>query len=274
MKKFDLAIALRVYPGISKVPPLYPNNKFKLIELCFDSFVKFLGNVKPYIWIILDACPENYQEIFAKYNHLNVEFIKVSKIGNAKTFELQLNILLEQTKSDILYFAEDDYYYLPNKMIYMLDFLENHRNAHFISPYDHPDYYNLDLHFDFKSEQKIENNVTWHKRASTTMTFLTHKNILKETERIFRSYTQNNWDSSMWLSLSKYRVNTIKFALKSLLSNKYYSKIILKAWYYNLFQILFGKQYNLWVPTPSFSTHMDSSHLAPNIDWKNIFQHI
>lgn len=273
MKKYDLAIALRVYPGISKLPPVYSNNKYKLVEFCFESFVKFLGDIKPYIWIILDGCPEEYKKIFTKHPELDLEFIEVNKIGNAKTFELQLDKLLEQNKSEIIYFAEDDYFYLPNKMSNMLDFINN-TNAHFLSPYDHPDYYNLELHNNFKSEQKIEKNVIWNTRASTTMTFMTQKSILKKTEKVFRTYAKNNWDSSLWLSLTKHRVNSVKFAFRSFLKNKYYAKIILKAWYYNLFQILSAEKYNLWVPTPSFSTHMDSSHLAPKIDWKNIFQHI
>lgn len=273
MKKYDLAIALRVYPGISKLPPIYSNNKYKLVELCFDSFVKFLGDIKPYIWIILDGCPAEYKKIFTKHPELDLEFIEVNKIGNAKTFELQLDKLLEQTKSEIIYFAEDDYFYLPNKMSDMLDFINN-TNAHFLSPYDHPDYYNLELHSNFKSEQKIEKNIIWNTRASTTMTFMIKKSVLKKTEKVFRTYAKNNWDSSLWLSLTKHRVNSVKFAFQSFLKNKYYAKIILKAWYYNLFQILSAEKYNLWVPSPSFSTHMDSSHLAPNIDWKNIFQHI
>ncbi len=274
MKKYDLAVAYRVYPGISKVPPIYSEDKFKLVDFCFSSFVKFLGDVEPYLWIILDGCPENYKEIFIKHSKFDMEFIEVNQIGNAKTFELQLQILLEQVNSELIYFAEDDYFYLPNKMKYMIDFMQKIKHSHFISPYDHPDYYNLILHKDRESDEIQVNETKWNLRASTTMTFMTSKVILKETEKVFRTYIRNNWDSSLWLSLTKHRVNSLNFALKSFISNTYYSKIILKSWYYTPFQILFGKKYNLFAPTPSLATHLDSQHLAPSINWNNIFQYI
>ena len=46
----DLAIAYRIYPGISKIPPIYSDDKFKLSELCLRSFKQSLGGLRVKIW--------------------------------------------------------------------------------------------------------------------------------------------------------------------------------------------------------------------------------
>ena len=42
-KKYDLTVAYRIYPKISRSPAIYRNDKFKLSEFCLKSFKDSLG---------------------------------------------------------------------------------------------------------------------------------------------------------------------------------------------------------------------------------------
>lgn len=61
---YDLVVAYRVYPGIAKIPPVYANDKLKLVELCFKSFVLSLADLKVKIYVLLDGCPMSMRMFF------------------------------------------------------------------------------------------------------------------------------------------------------------------------------------------------------------------
>lgn len=258
----DLVVAYRVYPGVSKVPPVFYNDKYKLARLCLESFKESLRDLDVEIYAILDSCPEEYARLFEEY-FPNTHFIRLDDAGNQATFKCQIEVLLKQKESDIIYFAEDDYFYLPDRFREMLKFLEED-DVHFITPYDHLDYYNHPLHKHERYTRKC-GNIEWRTVASTCLTFLTTKKVLKETENIMETYVKGNFDASLWISLTKINTNPIN-ALKALDM----IPIIGAAWIYCWKQILFGKRYLLWAPRPSIATHMENTKIAPSVDWENI----
>ena len=137
----NLSVAYRVYPGVSKTPIVHPTNKLLLAEAAFRSFTRSLTGIDAKIWVILDGCPPEYRAAFSKWHpEGKLEFVDTPKIGNAATFTLQCKILLEQTHSENVYFAEDDYAYVPGEFHRMIEFLEHAKDVHFVTPYDHPDY--------------------------------------------------------------------------------------------------------------------------------------
>jgi len=141
----------------------------------------------------------------------------------------------------------------------------------FISPFDHLDYYTLDLH-NFKSDEIVNNGIRWKVRGSTTMTFMTTKKILLETKKIFLTYTNKNDDASLWFALSKKRMtNPIKL-LTYLFTYMPGVKFMIKSWLHTPYQITFGKKYKLWIPSKSLALHMDNMTMAPNVDWENEFK--
>ena len=71
--------------------------------------------------------------------------MRLPGVGNQATFGKQMDILLQQTDSEFVYFAEDDYVYLPEQFSRMLDFLRAYRDADFVSPYDHLDCYTWEM---------------------------------------------------------------------------------------------------------------------------------
>ena len=66
-KRYDLAVAYRIYPLIPREPPFLKNDKLKLAELCLKSFKDSLSNLKAKIWVILDRCPPEYEDLFKQY---------------------------------------------------------------------------------------------------------------------------------------------------------------------------------------------------------------
>jgi len=299
MKKrtYDLVVAYRIYPKVSKSPPVFQNDKYKLAHLCLKSFKESLGSLNAKIYALLDNCPPEYDDLFYRYfKKENLEIIRLNGVGNQATFKLQLDILLKQNYSEMVYFAEDDYFYFPNQFEKMINFLKNNIDVDFVTPYDHLDYYVLPLH-DYKSILKNYSNKQWKKVGSTCCTFLTSKTALNNTKKVFKKYSyvknffnraifkQNRYlnrifkdflrdanDADIWLSLTKTNVfnlfKLIRFKFQRISAFRYY----FRSWRFHWKQILFGKKWNLYCPKPTIATHMESKSLSPNINWEEIFK--
>lgn len=267
MSKYDIAIVYRIYPGVSKVPPIFSDDKLKLSELCLASFKEALEGVNYKLYAILDNCPADYVSLFQKYfDREEIELIEVPQTGNAGTFGMQMDILLNQEHSDIVFFAEDDYFYLPGAFRKMIDFMNSEYRPDFVSPFDHLDYYKLNLHkYDYDTVRFQEEE--WRTASTTCMTFMTTKEILAESEKVFRTYTRNNYDASLWMSLTKINILNPAILMKLFFENNLYKRIIVNMWLHGTGQIVAGKKYKLYSPKPSLSTHMDDVCMAPDINW-------
>ncbi|MGI0009982.1 MAG: hypothetical protein ACREAE_01115 [Nitrosopumilaceae archaeon] len=271
-KCYDLAVAYRIYPKTSKSPLVFCDNKYKLAELCLKSFKEALGALKARIWVLLDNCPREYEDLFAKYfDRDDLELKKLNGIGNLATFNLQIDILSEQDFAEAVYFAEDDYFYLANQFERAVKFLLQNNDADFVSLYDHADYYALDLH-KHRNYIKVFDDVHWRTANSTCLTFLTIKKTLNQTKSIFKSYVKRNSDASLWLSLTKYKLFNPLAMLKYAVRDRLLFKILAKAWFFGWKQNLFGKRWKLWTPIPALATHIESTHLSPAIDWLTLIK--
>jgi hypothetical protein len=269
MRGYDLAVAYRIYSGVAETADGLPfsGDKLKLSEICLRSFKESLGNLRVKIWVLLDGCPKEYENLFRKYfDPEDLVAIPLPGVGNQATFAKQMEILLEQRVSELVYFAEDDYFYLPCRFSRMIDFLLAHRDVHFVSPYDHLDCYTLDLHHRRKW-LRVYGGQHWRTAASTCLTFLTRRETLRKTKRIFRNYRRRSFDCSMWLSLTKERVFDPVFFIRHMFRLTVSYKILLKSWLYFWRQILFGKSWMLWVPVPGIATHLDIRAMSPTMDW-------
>ena len=271
---YDLAVAYRIYPEVANAAASFPcgNNKLQLSELCLRSFKDSLKNLRVKIWVLLDACPDEYAGLFRKYfEPQDLVLVPLDGIGNEGTFAKQIEILISQEESAVVYFAEDDYFYLPGQFSCMIDFLLGYEDVHFVSPYDHLDCYALDLHRGPKW-LRVHGGRHWRTAASTCLTFLTTRETLKKTQAVFRSYKRRSLDCSLWLSLTKHRVFNPLFFARHLIKDLFLSKIIAKSWGYCWQQILFGEKWKLWIPIPGVATHLDANALSPNVDWRALME--
>ena len=269
MAKYDLAVAYRIYPKVSK-PALglpYSDDKLRLSEICLRSFKECVAGLRVKVWAILDGCPESFADLFRKYfDPDDLVLVPLPSVGNHATFGKQIDILLSQTDSDFLYFAEDDYVYHPNQFGRMISYMNAYKDVDFISPYDHLDCYTLEIHRRPKW-LRVHSGQHWRTAASTCLTFLTRKKTLASNEANFRTYCRRNFDCSLWLSMTKFSIfnpiQTLRFAF----TERLFARIVAKAWIYGWVQILFGKRAMLWVPLPAIATHLDARALSPNFDW-------
>ncbi len=269
--KGELAIAYRIYPKVSKTPPIFHDDKYKLSELCLKSFREALGDLKIKMWVLLDNCPNEYKELFKRhFSDEELVFVELAGVGNQETFKRQMQLLSEQDFSDNIYFAEDDYFYLPNTIYEMIELIKMNPMVDFVTPYDHLDYYEHELH-DYKSDIIISEKRHWRSGATTCMTFMTTKTKLKKSWSVFWSYTKNNYDTSLWMTLTKTKVLNPFVFIRFLFGNKYLAKIFIKAWLYTPMQNIFGKKCRLYVPVPTLATHLDKEHLAPGVNWEQQF---
>ncbi|MEI9991473.1 MAG: hypothetical protein WDM86_15695 [Rhizomicrobium sp.] len=265
---YDLAVAYRIYPGVSKIPPYHADNKYKMSELCLRSFKASLGTLKVKIWALLDGCPPEYEALFREiFADDTLEVLNLDKLGNLKTFSMQIDILAEQTDAELVYFAEDDYFYLPGALTKMVDFIRANKDADFVSPYDHPDAYDTA----FKVERHFIRpfgDRYWRSAGFTCLTFLTTRATLIRTKGIFRTFCYKNWDYSVWIALTR------KLSLADLRiywHDIHHLKIWVKTFMYGTPRLLFGRYHRLWMPLPSLSTHMESTRLAVLEDWPTHF---
>lgn len=271
--KYDLVVAYRIYPGVSKVPPIHADNKYNLSATCLNSFVNSFGSLKVKVIALLDGCPPEYKDLFEKT--IPKEDLVIHefqpKLGNFGTFSRQIDELLAQEDAEFVMFAEDDYIFLPNALEHMVNFLKTKPDADFVCPYDHPDYYN-NIYHNYSSKIAYDSTHHWRTGASTTLTFMTRKSILREAQHTLRAYSQENKDICIWMALTKINVWNFWKPLRYLFSERWIFGYFRRAWQYNWKQIIWGNQYSLWIPMPSVATHMESDFIAPLIQWEDYFK--
>ncbi len=263
-----LAVAYRIYPGVSKSPAFFPADKFRLSKMCLDSFKGALGGLRAKVWALLDGCPQEYEELFREtFSGYDLEILPLNKIGNLATFSLQIDLLTRQMEASHVYFAEDDYFYLPDALEKMVAFMKENPDVDFVTPYDHPASYGTSSRFERHLVRPCGDRY-WRTASSTCLTFLTSRKNLIRTASMFKTYSAGNMDCSLWMALTQ------KLALANPRIHFYdmlRAKIWAKTWMWGAKRILFGKQYRLWVPLPALATHMESTCVAPLIDWQSEF---
>ncbi|MEI6078373.1 MAG: glycosyltransferase family 2 protein [Verrucomicrobiota bacterium] len=268
----DLAVCYRIYPRVSGRPIFGFTEKLSLVRLNLTTFKEAIGNLKVKIWFILDNCPVAYSELVrSTFPRTDFELIILDGAGNEATFVRQIEVLTRQSAAELVYFAEDDYLYLPGSLERGVAFLRRHAAADFLTLYDHSDYHTKYIH-GVKGDEFQEDGHRWHTISSTCLTFLARKNSLVETVDVFQSYGRKNSDLGLWLALTKVRaLNPCSF-VRSLGDGMFFAASHFLAWRHAWRQLLFGKRRTLWVATPSLATHMEISGLAPAVDWEKLFK--
>jgi len=268
-EKYDIAVAYRVYPKVAKPAEGLPfsEDKYLLSEICLRSFRRSLGSLRAKVWVLLDGCADEYAQLFQKYfAPEDLVLLRLPGIGNGKTFLRQIEILTEQEDAELIYFAEDDYVYRPDEFKLMVDFMRSHNDVHFVSPYDHPEYYRMAL-LRKPSWIRCFQDRHWRTAATTCLTFLTTRSTLRRTQWIFRTFAWRNYDWSLWMSLTKMNVFKPVGFCRWLVRDRFLVKVLIKTWLFGTPQILFGKRYNLWTPMPAIASHLDAQRLSVATDW-------
>lgn len=219
--------------GYNKVKPNYINN-----EACLANAVETFG--KENFIIIADNVSTDTYSMICKYVGKS-QIKKVYEGNGAKTFNIALDIALEETNDTLIYFLENDYLHLYNSLKILEEGFT--LGADFVSLYDHPDKY-LDpsqggnSYCEGGSEDTrvyLTDSCHWKITNSTTMTFASKVNTLREVESILRKHTSSSHpdDFKMFLELRQ--------------NNKL-----------------------LITPLPGYSTHGETAWLTPLTNWSQI----
>jgi hypothetical protein len=268
--KSDLAVCYRIYPGVSRDPVFGFKDKLALVRLNVETFREGLGDLKVKLWVLLDACPPAYTALLREILvGVPMELIALGGEGNGATFLRQVEILSAQTDADLVYFAEDDYLYLPRSLERAVNFMRHHPEVDFVTPYDHSDFYSKYVHRS-DGREILEDDCHWRAVASTCLTFMARRAALAESAAVFKTYNRNS-DLGMWLALTKRNIWNPWSWIRSLRDGLFFTASYALAWRYAWRQILSGRRRALWAPRPGLITHMEISGLAPGVNWQEIF---
>ena len=266
---YDVTIAYRVYPKLGRGALVQPGwTKYDLSRVCLKSLLRALVGINYKLYAILDGCPPEYKALFNELvdsRHLQV--VELLGNGNAATFLEQVRLLENQDESETVFFAEDDYLYTENAISEMLEMIQDD-DVDFVTPYDHPDYYQtrpdptksaflVNLH-NYRSKIVFESR-HWRTVSSTTMTFLTNKAVLGKAVKYLRLY-QRLGDYAMWLALTRIRKR---------------HPSLRQTFYLYAFagrRLLIGKPFKLWSPMPSLATHMVKQYISLGVDWEELIR--
>ena len=267
---YDLAVCYRIYPGVSGNPIFGFQEKLPLLRLNLETFKESLGDMKVKLWVLLDNCPAPYSDLLKElFPETEMKVISLGGEGNGATFRRQVDILREQTDSNLVYFAEDDYLYLPRSLECAVQFMRRNPEADFAAPYGHVDYQKAFIHR-FPSREIADDGHRWRKVVSTCLTFMARKQALEESAAVFKTYNKNP-DLALWMALTKIRVYNPWSWVRSLGDGLFFSASHALAWRYAWRHIVFGKKQTLWSPAPSLITHMECNGLGSGVDWEGIF---
>ncbi len=266
--RFDLVVAYRVYPEISKTPFIHTDDKFELTRTCLRSFCSALSGLRVKVLVLLDGCPSEYRSLFCEeLPGVTLEFIELNSVGNMATFALQLDLLMKQQDAKAVCLAEDDYLYCPGAFKKILSFMESRDDVDFVSPYDHIDYYTMRLHA-LPTEVDVHEGIHFRTAGTTCLTFVTSREKLIQTAGVFLKYTRGMTDAALWLSLTKSGVFRPLHLLGLLRKEWFAFKLVGQSWLLSPRQTFLGRKRKLWVPTPSLATHAETTGLAPCVDWQ------
>lgn len=128
---------------------------------------------------------------------------------------------------DYVLFQECDYLY---RGIVGRTFLEALKVLRLVSPYDHPNFYKEECR-DMHSEEcrmRLVDNHHFRTTERNTMTWGCHSSMVKENQQMLERH--GYLDGPVWIDLK-------------------------------------NEGYPLWVPIPSFATHMAEGYLSPGVEW-------
>ena len=222
--------------GYNKVKPLYINN-----ENCLKNAVKTFGNSE--FLIIADNVSDETKRIILECGIEDKQIHYVSVGHGAGTFNLALDLALEQNDNEVIYFLENDYLHTKNAETIIMEGIS--LGADYVSGYDHPDKYipasrggNPQIEDDGGETTKVylTKSSHWKITNSTTMTFAAKVSTLKRDEAILRKYT----------NMGHYPQD------------------------YKMFLELRENNAILVTSIPGISTHGESMWLSPGIDWESV----
>ncbi len=166
---------------------------------CLKSFLVALEKLNEDYEVVFyndSAIPAEREKLMKKYGKV----IQGNGKGNAKSFGYLLE-LGKKAKSELVYFAEDDYLYMPNALKELIGAFDKYPEASYITLYDHPDKYK-------KIPAKKPSKLRWKNVISTCFTFGARRKALRsDINRMKFFLIGMNHDSPLYLKAFRYVIS-------------------------------------------------------------------
>lgn len=248
-----MEVFYRLYPGTEKSNqerPFFAGDKLALAYVCLLSFVESCAwaGRKPKLTFLFDTCPDQWiemvREVVSLWDFDDVTFIPLQDCGNQPSFRYQLDLALSSTR-DVIYFAEDDYLYVPEAIREIYRFAN--QSDQFWSPYDHPDRYTrTDDRGDGRTEVQIV--AEWRKLADDTW----------ECEG-------RHWRRVESVCMTFGGERELFAKNKDLLHDHACTGRYL--WY-----PILDEGSELWSPIPALATHVRNGYMSMCVDWREVLR--
>jgi hypothetical protein len=214
------------------------------------SFLAALGKVQGSgITFIVDGdLPNDFSQLLPR----SAEVHTLGHIGNAASFRYALELSLESAAARYLYFAEDDYLYVPDAIAKLIECLEG-SDVDYVTLYDHPARYGNRCDDLLVPRSAVFHTAShhWRRVESTCMSFgVASATIRNDVHRLVPYVTRGEYpsDREMWRAL--------QCLIPSARSQQEVDRILVS-------------------PIPSLATHCDLREtLAPVVDWESVARRV
>lgn len=186
-------------------------------------------------------------------------------VGNARSYRAALSLTdrLSWSDDDIVYFSEDDYFYIADAFVALLRAAEDLPEVDFFTLYDHPDYYNLPVHRRYRPsrERRTIGAIHWRPVRSTCMSFAARVGALRRNA--WAHLLASNGSYPMDYDLWSLQTRAAGFRLLGSMVEPWSLKDI------ELLKLVVRRKRHpvLVAPTPTLASHMQEPFLAPGVDW-------
>lgn len=268
MKKFDLVIAYRIYPEVTKPTFIHEDDKLKLAAVCLSSLVQSAAGLHVRMHCICDGCPDVFIEMLQSTipSTWTVSFDRTDRIGNYRTFSRQIDFLKEHTSDGVLsMFAEDDYYYLPGALESFVQLLAKSDDWDYATPYRHPNVETISYWAREIGPLNRTKRVGFRYVPSTCLTFLV-KDMSRFNSHFWKRFSHQFGDGPLWVATTIDPIRTVSCLVRATLRwEKSFMKIF---WRSLVLKCLYSQDGSRLIePTTNISTHAEKPFLSKGTDW-------
>lgn len=250
-----LHVLYRLYPGESdkRRPPFHSKAR------CLRSAVRALAEV-PGARLVLLVDAERLPEEYAGIVPEGTEVTYLGGIGNGRSYRAQLRLLRDLPPDDLVHLCEDDYLYTRDAFSVLVAAAAELDDADYLCLYDHPDRYTRhdDAPLPGPRHVWLAGGRHWRWVESAPMSF---------GGRV-GTFRADAWVHARFSPRGSYRDN-----------------VVMRAFNYNdrrFWRLMQGLRPYWWKrprrrllsPMPALSTHMDTSFMAPLVDWAAVAESV
>lgn len=239
-----LHVIYRLAPGDGKKayrPPYFSKeNCLKSFQVAYAQLDdSFKGDL---VYLLDGELPDHFASMFKKND---CEIVQLGGKGNSASLSYAHKLALENSwsETDVIYFAEDDYLYVPEAFKELVSAFGAFESD-YITLYDHPDRYTRVDDDPIRNRLDGYNeNRFWRSVESTCQTFGVRKSVLKKDKWIHKLARVGNYPKGreMFRAIQGIGKYSLKYPKRSLIG-----------------------------PVPTLCTHMETQFLAYGVDWAKV----